>query len=356
MIKLLYKHRILLFCLAIPYFFIVLLAFVKVEYQITTPANVNQVENIIVIEDGTILDGSINVTSVYTYENVSLLTYLIANTNKYAEINKMPDYANISYSDMMIGGRIQKKNSIYNSIISGYKAAGYQLNYDFDGYYVTSIFSFTSSSIGVGDKILEVNGMPLTPDFSFNQACDYFRTKELKLKVIKYNSINPSDIIIELIKLEEDGNTYYSYGVNTSITYIPKLTENCPKFNIMWDNVNSIGGSGGLLQSFYIYESLTGGTLSSGLSIAGTGSIDKDGNVGLIGGIKQKIITAEFSDIDVFIVPVTSPNYQDDPTETNYIEALEGYNTLNNPKIKLIPAWSLESLIESLTNYRGGKY
>ena len=353
MIKFLYKHRILLFCLSIPYFFIILLAIVKVNYSITTPAKVDEVENIITIENGATLNGTINVTSVYSYERVSLLTYLIAHTNKYAEIEPPYEYANISYQDFYISGKIDKRNSVHHSIIAGYNAAGYELNYDFDGYYVIATFSFTSDSVQVGDKILAVNDVELTPELSFYDACNKYGTKELKLKVIKYGETTPSDIIVNLQTIEEDGEIFYSYGVNTTISYIPKITENCPKFNILWDKINSLGGSGGLLQSFYIYESLTGGKLSNGFKIAGTGTIDKDGNVGLIGGIKQKIIAAEFSDVDVFIVPVTSPNYMNDPTETNYIEAMEGYLTLNNPKIKLIPAWSLDSLIKSLTEYQG---
>lgn len=354
MIKFLYKNRILLFCLAIPYFCIILLAFVKVDYSITTPATINEVEEIITIENSSKLNGTINVTSVYSYDEVSILSYLLAHTNKYAEVSEIPDYSNISYSDLMISGTIQKNNSIYNSIIAGYAEAGYELDYEFDGYYVVGTFVFTSKSIGVGDKILSVNGVELTPEYSFDDACSASRSPKLTLSIIKYQEDTPKEIEVEVGTYQLEGETYYSFGINTEVTYIPSNTENCPKFNVLWNKINSIGGSGGLLQSFYIYESLTGGKLSDGLTIAGTGTIDKDGNVGHIGGIKQKIITAEFSDVDVFIVPVTSPNYENDPTEFNYIEAMEGYNTLNNPKIKLIPVWSLESLIDALTVYQGG--
>ena len=354
MIKFLYKNRILLFCLAIPYFCIILLAFVKVDYSITTPATINQVEEIITIENSSKLNGTINVTSVYSYDEVSLLSYLLAHTNKYAEVDEIPDYSNISYSDLIIGGTIQKNNSIYNAIIAGYNEAGYELNYKFDGYYVVGTFAFTSKSIGVGDKILSVNGIELTPEYSFDDACNESRSPKLKLSVIKYQEDAPKEIEVEVGIYQLDGKSHYSFGINTEVSYIPENTDGCPKFNVLWDKINSIGGSGGLLQSFYIYESLTGGKLSNGLTIAGTGTIDKDGNVGHIGGIKQKIITAEFSNVDIFIVPVTSPNYENDPTEVNYIEAMEGYNTLNNPNIKLIPVWSLKTLIDALTQYHGG--
>lgn len=375
MLKFLYKHRLLLLCLAIPYFFILLFVFVKVDYSITTPANVSKIEDIILIENGSKSNGSINVTSVYSYDKVSLLQYLIASCNDYAEISPLVDYANISYNDIVIGGTILKETSIYNAIIAGYKAAGYDLNYKFDGYYVVNTFKFSDESIHVGDKILSVEDQTLNENLTFEAAC-YLKLNEfskqyngnfdlvcenidslkINLTVLRYKTDTPTKITISPKVYIEGASKFITMGVNTDVCYIPENDDNSPDFNILWNNVNSIGSSGGLLQAFYVYESLTGCKLSNNLSIAGTGEIDKDGNVGLISGIKQKIVTAEFSDVDIFIVPVTSENYMNDPNEVNYIEAMQGYNSLKDPDIVLIPAWSLESLIEGISNYLGGAH
>lgn len=65
-----------------------------------------------------------------------------------------------------------------------------------------------------------------------------------------------------------------------------------------------IGGpSAGLMFSLAVYDLLTPGPLTGGRFIAGTGTIDLAGNVGLIGGVQQKIAGAYESGATVFLVP-----------------------------------------------------
>jgi PDZ domain-containing protein len=52
-----------------------------------------------------------------------------------------------------------------------------------------------------------------------------------------------------------------------------------------------------------IIEKLTPSDMTGGRVIAGTGTIDSDGNVGPIGGIQQKIQGARQSGATVFFVP-----------------------------------------------------
>ncbi len=65
-----------------------------------------------------------------------------------------------------------------------------------------------------------------------------------------------------------------------------------------------IGGpSAGLMFSLAVYDLLTPGQLTGGRFIAGTGTIDLSGNVGLIGGVQQKIAGAAENGATVFLVP-----------------------------------------------------
>ena len=68
-----------------------------------------------------------------------------------------------------------------------------------------------------------------------------------------------------------------------------------------------IGGpSAGMIFSLAIYDTLTRGSLTGGGSVAGTGTIDLDGNVGPIGGIQQKIAGAEHDGAELFLVPAAN--------------------------------------------------
>jgi PDZ domain-containing protein len=52
------------------------------------------------------------------------------------------------------------------------------------------------------------------------------------------------------------------------------------------------GPSAGMMFSLGIYDTLTPGKLTGGVKFAGTGTLDSEGNVGPIGGIRQKLVGA----------------------------------------------------------------
>jgi len=85
--------------------------------------------------------------------------------------------------------------------------------------------------------------------------------------------------------------------------------------------------------SLSIYNYLTNQDLTNGMKIVGTGTIDEEGNVGGIGGVKYKIKAAVKEKADIFFVP-----------EENYEEALD---TINEDKlnIKLIKVATIDDAI-----------
>ncbi|HXT35306.1 MAG TPA: S16 family serine protease [Chloroflexota bacterium] len=77
-------------------------------------------------------------------------------------------------------------------------------------------------------------------------------------------------------------------------------------------NAGDIGGpSAGLMFTLGLLERLSPTDLTKGYSIAGTGTIALDGTVGAIGGIKQKVIGAEWAHANYFFAPVDGGNYTD---------------------------------------------
>ncbi len=55
--------------------------------------------------------------------------------------------------------------------------------------------------------------------------------------------------------------------------------------------------------SLAIYTQLADPTLRDGRDIAGTGSISREGEVGEIGGIDKKVVSAAQSGADIFFAP-----------------------------------------------------
>ena len=93
------------------------------------------------------------------------------------------------------------------------------------------------------------------------------------------------------------------------------------------------GPSAGMMWALGLYELLTPEDLTDGRSIAGTGTIDLGGNVGPIGGIRDKVIAAERSNADVFLVPADN------------MAELEG---VDSGDLELVPVSTFDEALEAL--------
>jgi PDZ domain-containing protein len=66
---------------------------------------------------------------------------------------------------------------------------------------------------------------------------------------------------------------------------------------------NTGGPSGGMIFTLAVIELLTKENLLNGRAVAGTGTIEKDGTVGAIGGIEEKLVAAKRAGVDLFLAP-----------------------------------------------------
>ena len=71
----------------------------------------------------------------------------------------------------------------------------------------------------------------------------------------------------------------------------------------------NVGGpSAGLMMALNVYNSLTEEDLTKGTKVAGTGTIEIDGSVGPVGGVKQKVIAAKKAGSTLILVPTANFN------------------------------------------------
>ncbi|MGO4544510.1 S16 family serine protease [Paenibacillus sp. 2TAB23] len=98
-----------------------------------------------------------------------------------------------------------------------------------------------------------------------------------------------------------------------------------------------IGGpSHGAMLTLAILDQLTPGGITFGNQVAGTGTIEADGSVGLIGGIKQKAYAVSRTDADVFFVP-----------KAQEAEARSGAAELN-----IVPVEKLDDVVDWLKQHK----
>jgi PDZ domain-containing protein len=99
----------------------------------------------------------------------------------------------------------------------------------------------------------------------------------------------------------------------------------------------NIGGpSAGLMFALAVVDTLTPGPLTGGARVAGTGTIDGEGNVGGIGGIQQKIVGARAAGAELFLAPAG-----------NCEEAVHA----SDDGIRVVPVSTLEEARDAVTAY-----
>lgn len=345
--KILKKNWLLILLLSVPYLFVVLAGVIRIDYDMVSPGVLNEVGKVISVDEGYTEKGSFNTVSVYSVERIPLLAYLFGKLDNIVSIEETSELIQMSTSESVTSGKIQKNVSINNAIILAYKTANKKISTNYHGLIVHTVFNDVTYDVKIGDVITKYNGKNVTneKDFQTSLLYDIRDNKEITLTIYRdgsYHDVNYEPIWIEDNKRFYVGISYYDY-------YTINEEETSPKFKL--NDANTLGPSGGLIQALSVYNAITEIDITNGLKIAGTGTIDINGDVGPIGGIYQKIFTAYFSKADVFFVPVElDENGEIIKTEgSNYAEALKAYEVLGKPEsLAFVPVATFEDAVEYL--------
>ncbi|WP_070380620.1 YlbL family protein [Rhodococcus sp. WMMA185] len=152
-------------------------------------------------------------------------------------------------------------------------------------------------SIGVlrsGDELVSVNGMPVSTVGSVQRAVAAVEPgTEVTIVVIRDGA--EATVPVVLGSRPDDESEGYLGIVPEEVPDVPFTVE----FNLA-----DVGGpSAGLMFALAVVDKLSPGDLNGGKFVAGTGTIDSDGEVGPIGGIKYKLIAASEAGAETFLVP-----------------------------------------------------
>ena len=196
--------------------------------------------------------------------------------------------------------------------------------------------------LNIADTVTAVNGK------TFDNSTDlikYVQGLKLgsKVKVTYTTEDKEKTATGKIIKIANGKN---GIGIGLTDHTEVKSPENV-KFKL-----DGVGGpSAGLMFTLAIYDQVSGQDLKAGRKIAGTGTIEKDGAVGDIGGAYLKVKSAADSGADIFFVPnnpVTKEMKKADPdAKTNYQEAKEAAKKLGT-KMKIVPVKTAQEAIDYL--------
>ena len=233
---------------------------------------------------------------------------------------------------------IYKRDKIYleeanqNAIFVAYKKAGKSVNILDKHLYIIYLEEDSDTDLKIGDDILEIDGSKIDSLADISKIlASYEVGSKLNIKVKR----NGKEMMKYAIVHEKDGRKLIGIALTSIYDY-----EVDPKITFTFSNSES-GPSGGFMVTLAIYNQLIDSDISNGLKIAGTGTIDIEGNVGSIGGVKYKLKGAVDSKSDIFLVPAGE----------NYEEAIK-YQKKYHYDIKIIGISTFEEAIEKLESMK----
>lgn len=178
-------------------------------------------------------------------------------------------------------------------------AALSELGYDVSRRLTVHSFTEDSASEGIlepDDVILAVDDRPVTTVPQVREAVAAGEGAAVEFTILRGGkerrlSVTP----------REDEESGWIVGVQLSGAYDLPVD-----VTIQLDNVG--GPSAGMMFALGIIDVLTPGPLTGGETIAGTGTIDAAGDVGPIGGIRQKLFGAQDAGAEYFLAPQDNCN------------------------------------------------
>ncbi|MDR7186500.1 PDZ domain-containing protein [Microbacterium trichothecenolyticum] len=146
-----------------------------------------------------------------------------------------------------------------------------------------------------GDLILEANGEELTDVSTLRSVINEGEGAPVEL-LIERDGEQQTVEVTPKETTDEAGKTTWILGVNLTTDYDFPIDVTI--------QLNNVGGpSAGMMFALGIIDTLTPGELNGGQQVAGTGTITADGEVGPIGGIRQKMWGALDAGAQWFLAP-----------------------------------------------------
>ncbi|MFJ4224614.1 PDZ domain-containing protein [Microbacterium sp. NPDC089695] len=144
------------------------------------------------------------------------------------------------------------------------------------------------------DVITAVDGTAVTSATQLREAIQDAGGAAVTLSVLRAGAETSVDVTPQ--ESTEGGVTTWLIGVTLRTDYEFEID-----VTLQLDNVG--GPSAGMMFALGIIDTLTPGELNGGENVAGTGTIDAEGTVGPIGGIRQKLYGARDAGAAYFLAP-----------------------------------------------------
>lgn len=269
-------------------------------YYIHSTGGTINISDRISMKEETPSKGSFNLTYV-TEMKGNVLTYLFSLVMKDWDLVRKEEIElnNETIKELEYRNKMLLEEANQNAILVAYNLANKYYSITEHHSYVVYIDPIADTNLKVKDEIISVNGININSIEDYKKIVENSNVGDTLNVLVKENGKEKN----KYIKVIENNNKI------TGIYFIVKeniVTDPDIKFNF---SSKESGPSGGFIMALSIYDKLIDKDLTGGKKIVGTGTIDRDGNVGAIGGVEYKLKSAVKDKADIFFVP--KDNYEE---------------------------------------------
>ena len=310
-------------------FFISLLLIIEypVPYYISTGGGITNLDKRIHIENASKQKGSYNLSYVSQIDG-NLITYLFSYIIPSWDKEKVDDYKisdNETLEDIEQRAKLSLNTTNEIATMVAYKSAGKEVDIKETHYYIAYILEPSIKKIKIADEIISINDIDIKEYEKVKENIS--NSTEVTIKALR----NKKEIVEKVNIKEKDG--IKQVGISIIETYDYEVN---PKIKFSFSSDES-GGSAGLMTTLSIYDLLEEEDYTHGYTIAGTGTINHDGTIGAISGVKYKLKGAVKGKADIFFAPAGE----------NYQEAME-LKKKNKYKIDIVEVKTFEDAVNYL--------
>lgn len=282
--------------------------FIPTSFNVVEPGIAVELSPIIKVEDGYENEGDFLLTAVSSRRAVVwdyIYISLIEPDNKELEsmAAQLPEDMDMNeYIEIM--GDLMEESKLQAQTVA-FRKLGYDVSVTGEGAEVVEVMEDGTAynKLQKDDLIIEVDGKKVE---MAADAVNIIRNREIgdsvELKVLR----DDEELTFVFDTVELEGNKG-----NPSIGVLIRsrgLEYDIPR-EVSFDTDNIVGPSAGSMFTMEIYNQLTPDDITSGKRIAGTGTVNLDGEVGKIDGVRYKMIAAQEAGAEIFIVP--AENYEE---------------------------------------------
>ncbi|MDO4369123.1 MAG: S16 family serine protease [bacterium] len=303
---------------------------VPVPYYIKMGGGTIKIDEKINIKNENESSGSLEALYVRESRGV-LITYLLSYIIPSFEKEKVSDvtYKDEDTSEYDYRERLYFTNSLDSAMKVAFDKAGKKIWISSSKFLIIYIDKDAKTNLKVGDEVISINEKKISSYDEMSNAISKFDVGDEIPILVKRDG---KEVKTLSYLSEFENKKRLGVIISNEIKY-----STSPKVDFSFGG-SEAGPSGGLMISLSIYNKLTKEDITKGKKVVGTGTIDSNGNVGEIGGIKHKLMAANRKKADVVFVPIG-----------NYKEAKEIYDE-KDYDFDLISVSTFDEAINYLNN------